>query len=113
MRKSKYRNFVAISQIYEYFASGRVTELEGPNGAYNLFENEMRQNVIIYELNEILQHLEEIKKYQRMTYDAIMDANRLLANIEKNTAVSAFNSSVIAENTNIMRRYADVAVNNN
>ena len=43
----KYRNFIAISQIYEYFDTGRCTELEGPNGAYNLFESELRQNIII------------------------------------------------------------------
>lgn len=109
----KYRNLLAISQIYEYFASGRVTELEGPNGAYNLFESELRQNIIIYELNTVINKLDDIRNYQRMTYDAIMESNRLLANIEQNTAVSAFNSSVIAENTNIMRRYADVAIHNN
>ena len=109
----KYRNLVAISQIYEYFASGRVTELGGPNGAYNLFESELRQNIIIYELKTIIDKLDEISSYQRMTYNAIMESNRLLANIEQNTAVSAFNSSVIAENTNIMRRYADVAIHNN
>ncbi len=109
----KYRNFVAISQIYEYFASGRVTELGGPDGAYNLFESELRQNIIICELSTIIRQLEDIKTYQRMTYDAISESNRLLRNIEQNTAVTAFNSAAIAENTNIMRKYTNIAVYNN
>lgn len=35
----KYRNFAAICTIYEYFDSGRCTELSGPTGAYNLYRN--------------------------------------------------------------------------
>ncbi|MBS7297721.1 MAG: hypothetical protein KIG65_01410, partial [Eubacteriales bacterium] len=50
----KYRNFIAISSIYEYFSSGRCSQLEGREGAYNIFENEIRQNIIINNLNYII-----------------------------------------------------------
>lgn len=104
----KYRNFVAISQIYEYFMSGRCTELEGHEGAYNIFESELRQNVIISQLNDVLANLEEIKQTQYMIYDAICFANSQLAQIESNTAAIAYNTSVTAENTAIIARYRNV-----
>lgn len=102
---SKYRNFVAVSQIYEYYMSGRCIQLEGHEGAYNIFENELRQNIIILKLNEVLNQLEEIKQNQYMIYQAINEANARLANIESNTAAIAYNTSVIAGNTAIYSRY--------
>jgi len=32
----KYRTLAAVSELYEYFVSGRVTGLEGSDGAYEL-----------------------------------------------------------------------------
>lgn len=104
----KYRNFVAIAQIYEYYMSGRCTELEGHEGAYNIFESELRQNVIIAQLNDVLANLEEIRRTQYMIYDAICFANSQLAQIESNTAAIAYNTSVTAENTAIIARYRHV-----
>lgn len=101
----KYREFIPISQIYEYFMSGRCTELEGPDGAYNLYEKEMRQNVIITELNIIISNLERIKQTQYMVYEAINESNRILANIESNTAAIAYNTATIAQNSEIVARY--------
>ena len=77
----KYRNFVAVSQICEYFETGRCDTLTGPNGAYNLFEAELRANVIIIKLDKILEKLDEIKSMQYMIYDAIMTTNGLLGGI--------------------------------
>lgn len=101
----KYRNFIAISQIYEYYMSGRCTELEGHEGAYNIYESEVRQNVIIIQLNAVLANLEEIKRTQYMIYDAICEANSRLAHIESNTEAIAYNTAVIAENSEICARY--------
>lgn len=101
----KYRNLIAVSQIYEYFMSGRCTELEGHEGAYNIFESELRQNIIIYQLNEALANLEEIKRTQFMIYEAIQESNQLLASIASNTSAIAYNTSVIATNTAICTRY--------
>lgn len=43
----KYRNMVAMCTIYEYLASGRCETLDGAQGAYNLYEAEIRQNIVI------------------------------------------------------------------
>ena len=71
----KYRNMVAMTSIYEYFASGRVSELTGPTGAYNLYESELRQNLVVSELQKINSNLEEIKANQYILYSEIKKGN--------------------------------------
>lgn len=43
----RYRNLVAVSTFCDYLESGRCDALEGPFGAYNLYENELRAGLII------------------------------------------------------------------
>lgn len=79
----KYRNIVAISTIYEYLSSGRCFELEGPNGAYNMYEMEMRQNIIIGQLSAILRNLESIRNNQYVIYEEISSSNRIIHDMLK------------------------------
>lgn len=74
----KYNNIVAWSTMYEYFITGRVAELAGPNGAYNLYESELRANTIISQLDVIISELEEIKQNQYVLYETISETNKLL-----------------------------------
>ena len=60
----KYRNMMAICSLYEYISSGRCDTLEGQAGAYNLYEMELRQNVIIGQLEKVISQLESIKNNQ-------------------------------------------------
>ena len=105
----KYRGLVPISTIHEYMASGRCSTLTGPNGAYNLYEMELRMNTIIGKLDDIIAHLEDISYSQRMLYDEVKASNQrvenLLAaientasNIERNTAMDAYYSQITASN---------------
>lgn len=71
----KYRNMVAITMINEYLMSGRCFELEGPNGAYNLYESELRQNIIIGQLSTIISSLEQIQSNQFSLYQELVKAN--------------------------------------
>lgn len=64
----KYRNMVAMCTIYEYFESGRCDCLEGPNGAYNIFESELRQNIIISKLDQVIENLQYIQQNQFLLY---------------------------------------------
>lgn len=77
----KYRNLVAMTTINEYLMSGRCTELEGPNGAYNLYEMELRQNIVIAQLSNILKNLEQIKSNQYTLYQELHESNRLIREI--------------------------------
>lgn len=104
---SKYRNLVAVSTIYEYLASGRCDQLEGPNGAYNLYEMELRQNIVIGQLSTITEHLEQIKENQYTLYYEIQNANRnsesMLSSIGDDVKFSAYQNVATAKNVETMR----------
>lgn len=64
----KYLTMAGVAQILEYLESRRFNTLTGPDGAYNLYENELRMNKIIGNLDVIVKDLEEIKYTQYMIY---------------------------------------------
>lgn len=108
----KYRNFVAVAQIYEYIDTGRCTELEGPDGAYNLFEHELRLNTIITKLDDIIWQLDRLNNTMNMLVSAIHATNNILSGIssaldriEANTALTAYNTQCVAYNTGLGYRY--------
>ena len=99
----KYRNMVAITTINEYLMSGRCYELEGPNGAYNLYEMELRQNIVINQLSSIITNLEQIRNNQYTLYQELTKANatvndilRGVRGIEENTKLTAYFAEVNA-----------------
>lgn len=75
----KYRNLPALTSICEYFMTGRCDSLTGPHGAYNLYEDEVRKNTVIAQLNTVIKNLEQIKNNQYMLYQEVKE-------IQKNTA---------------------------
>ena len=101
----KYRNFTAVSSFYEYIDSGRCTRLDGHEGAYNIFENEIRQNIIIQKLDEAVRMLKKIEQNQYMLYDAIRDTNRVISNLGQNldSALNQIDTKMdaVVENTYI------------
>lgn len=77
----KYRDLVAITTIDEYLSSGRCEALEGATGAYNLYEMELRQNIIIGQLSTIVSNLEQIRNNQYTLYQELHASNLKLAEI--------------------------------
>lgn len=108
----KYRNLTAICTIYEYFAAGRCTELTGPNGAYNLYESELRQNRIIDRLDTIISELEEIKQNQYSLYTEIRKTNKILEGISQDVKCIMESTNQIAESTNVIQQCAMVTAQN-
>lgn len=114
----KYRSFVAISSIYEYFESGICTTLTGYEGAYNLFENEARQNMIITKLDDIIRHLDRIEQNQYMLYSAIKECNERIdrlngscskmlskmTTLENSNEIMEYNSQITAKNAEATNR---------
>ena len=106
----KYQNPVALSTFYEYLMAGRCTSLEGADGAYNIYEQEIRADRIIDQLGEVITQLEKIKSNQYMIYQELCTVNQNLdrlnqttaaisesiQNIEKNVDTIAYNSTVTA-----------------
>lgn len=105
----KYRGLVPICTICEYLESGRCFSLIGPDGAYNLYESELRSNMVLSKLDDVIDRLDTLSAGQQMLADAIRQSNQRvqqlsssLDRIEQNTAVSAYYSRVTAANTDYL-----------
>ena len=112
----KYRGLIPVASIYDYFKSGCCDCLTGHEGAYNKFDNELRMNLIISKLDDVLYKLDQIRNSQYMLYDAINYATQnserltntvnMLANnmqsIAENQEVIAYNSRIAASNTEFL-----------
>ncbi len=115
----KYRNLIAIASFCEYFETGRCTQLEGHEGAYNIFENEARLDRIITNQEKILDALDQIKNNQYTLYCAIRESQYHIERISvkldrvmslseqtaQNSAITAYNSKCTAENTAALNSY--------
>ncbi len=111
----KYRELVPIVTMWEYIDSGRCTELLGANGAYNLYESESRQNIIISNLSQALSMLAQIRDNQYALYEAIQESNdiaervyrqseqliTLSKSIEHNSEIASYNAKIAAQNSTI------------
>lgn len=97
---AKYRNLVTIATLFEYIDSGRCFELEGPNGAYNLYEGELRSDIIISSLSSIISNLEAIRNNQYTLYQSIETANttthQLLQNLNNSQMLTAYYANQVA-----------------
>ncbi|MBQ8057309.1 MAG: hypothetical protein IJ275_03110 [Ruminococcus sp.] len=122
----KYQNLTAIASFNEYLKSGRCTTLVGHEGAYNIFEEEIRLDRILTKLDIIIEKLEQIKQNQYMLYVAIKDAQNTSENIlrelktiknqnvdilnqagviAENSYITACNSQITAQNTEFLKWY--------
>lgn len=102
----KYRGLIPVCTIYEYLDSGRCFRLEGHEGAYNLYENELRMNIILNKLNEIIYRLDDISSSQHLLANEIKSSNiqinnlcNSLENIESNAELTQYYSKLSAANT--------------
>lgn len=113
----KYRNFVAISSFHEYLSCLRCTTLEGYQGAYSIYESEMRQNLIINKLDEVIIHLKAIEQNQYMLYSAINESNSKtssliqemhdishnLRSIDESNSITAYYNKITAQNSEFLK----------
>ena len=108
----KYRTLPAVTTICEYFLSGRCSELTGPNGAYNLYESELRQNIIIGKLENIEQKLDQIQRNQYLLYTEMQRANQISREIAQNTKAILSQTKEIAWNTKCTAYFSEVTAKN-
>ncbi len=121
----KYQNYVAVCSFLDYFKSGRCDALDGPNGAYNIFEQESHSNIIINKLDNILKSLDDIKNNQFYIYNELKNIDdslnlingKLLVNnilqVVQITELSKIidNTNEIAYNTSVSAYYSKIAAN--
>jgi hypothetical protein len=112
----KYQDLVAYSTFYEYFETGRCNSLSGPDGAYNLYESEIRQNTIISQLSTVIDSLEAIKNNQYMVYTQLTKMNesldRLNSSMDRALDTLETTLSNIDQNVNSINEYAKVSAQN-
>ena len=119
----KYRYYVAVCSIYEYFDSGRCATLKGHGGAYDTYEMEMRIDRIIEKLDIIISNLEGIKSNQYLLYEKIKESNNnitmignqidkqiksSMSKIDDNISVNNYYSKISAENTKVLTWMKDL-----
>ena len=116
---SKYHNLPALTSIYEYMVTGRCDELSGPHGAYNLYEDEVRKDMVISQLNTIIDNLEQIKQNQFMLYQRVKGIQNEMTSINAEirqisgytyqvaqfSALNAYYSALTARNTELTIAY--------
>ena len=113
----KYRDLAAITSFYEYLLSGRCETLDGINGCYNLYESELRANIIINKLDTIGDSLEQIKGNQYLLYSQLSQINTELSALNATTTamlngirdtaeIFLEHSAVIAHNSAVSAYYA-------
>ena len=95
----KYVDFVSETTILEYLETGRCSQLEGPDGAYNLYESEIRANRIISQLDQVLVSLEEIKANQYAAYSMLSDISYNVSNISNKMDTAIGHLKHISSNT--------------
>lgn len=104
----KYRDMVAVTMFCEYLDSGRCNRLEGSDGAYNKFDQQVAAGLIIAELKNISSQLEAIRQTQYMLYEEMKRGNskadRILKSamaMEHNSEAAKYNSEMAAQNAGI------------
>ena len=109
----KYRNLVAVSMFHEYLQTGRCSELTGHEGAYNIYEQEARMDLILTKLDDVITRLDRIESNQYILAAAIREINykvndladsvsqcaHSLSNIESDAKFAAHNSAIAAANS--------------
>ena len=108
----KYWGLVPVCTIYEYFEAGRCTELEGHEGAYNMYENELRMNRILGKLDEVIERLDDIAQNQRVLAESIQYSNRMvdrlsgsLKRMESSQELNTYYNKMSARNTRFLADY--------
>lgn len=115
----KYKGLVPVSTMLEYLECGRCTTLEGPYGAYNLYENDVKYQVINNKLDTIISELEQIRKNQYLLYQSLQSINATLSDLNANTqsmikGLRNIQSGIdqITYNTNQNMYYSRIAAEN-
>lgn len=108
---SKYRNIVAVSAFYEYLTCGRCTALEGADGAYNIYESEIRADRMIAQLSQVIKSLDAIRENQYALYNSIQETNKRLAKMEHSMKSAVSSLREIEFSTRNMRDTMDEIAN--
>lgn len=122
-----YQGLMPVSIIYGYFDTGKCTQLQGHEGAYNLYDDEKMKGMIINKLDYVSNQLNQMNSTMSYVADALDECNSRLMSLEEvgndmakqiislNKNVNSFNSNVsnqmaaIEENSANAAYYSEVS----
>lgn len=92
----KYRNIICVSQFTQYIESGRCASFEGPHGCYNLFEQELRMDLIIDKLDIVISKLDKVIENQHEMVSLLKSIDQTTKEIKADTDLIAMNTAITA-----------------
>lgn len=105
----KYWGLVPVAMFNEYFDSGRCMTLPE---AYDRYEQEIRLDLILTKLDDIIVRLDRIEGNQYMLAEEIRSANRSIQNLTSIANVQLQKQREITDNQEIGNYYAQIAARN-
>ena len=109
----KYRVIIPVTMFCEYLEAGRCETLDGADGAYNKYEEELRMERVIGNLGQIKSNLSrisnqlgnisgqlgKIQQNQYSLYHELQEGNRIAESISNSAFSIAQSNAAIAANT--------------
>ena len=108
----KYRSLIPICMFYEYLVSGRCQSLEGHEGAYNIYENEIRMNIIITQMDQVIQKLDQIREAQHELSMAVKNCNSELKRLNSSMEYQAKELHDIRDSQEVSSYYEGISAMN-
>lgn len=111
-----YQGLIPVSIIYGYFDTGRCTQLQGHEGAYNLYEDEKMKGMIISKLDYVSNQLGRLNGTMSYVADALDECNSRLMNLEDSgndmaKQIGRLNKNVNSLNGNVSNRMDAIEAN--
>lgn len=102
-----YQGIVPISVIHGYFDTGRCSQLQGHEGAYNLYEDEKMKGMIINKLDVVSKQIGKLNSTMVYVGQAINECNDRLSSLESTS--ERMISSVNSMNNNVTKQLNGVS----
>ena len=102
----KYCYLEAFSTMLDYFRSGRCSELTGPDGAYNLFEAELRADIIVANIREVNERLSVIEKNQKSLFEEVLKINQTLVDIDER--LTGIGNDILSSASTVQRSLQEI-----
>lgn len=111
-----YQGLMPVSIIYGYFDTGRCTQLQGHEGAYNLYEDEKMKGMIISKLDYVSNQLGRLNGTMSYVADALDECNSRLMNLEDSgkdmaNQIGRLNKNVNSLNGNVSNSMGAIEAN--
>lgn len=101
----KYRGIVPVAMFVQYLESGIVYQLEGPDGAYSRYEDELFRQLIINKLDVIVTRLDDIRSTQYELANSLEKSNQQIMELNSHAEIQAYNSMQTNEEVKALKDY--------